>query len=305
VSAQIDRFDSHGRLIREKSSNQLMPFYEATRMARRTLLLGDLGTGKSSLGASLVTETIDRSETAVAAIIPVKGLRISGQFTIHDVLHAVDGYLSTQAVPTIPEVKLKSLLESKLEVLLVLDGLDELDRSLAARLLRQAASLPEHWPTIQIVATGRPIELAGVAYSDWRVLQTVPLNDDMKRQFMKEELLADGVGSDLVDGEVAGLLRILKGLPALDALATSPLTIRLLTSRLRALSSPVAELTLGDLLYDLLLDRLGVWQRRDDKPQGFEEFEAAFPTPEAKSVYLGSLALQIVKGSREVSSRGV
>jgi hypothetical protein len=298
VSAQVERFDSQGRLIHEKNSEQLMPLYEAIRTSRRTLLLGDLGTGKSSLGASLVVETIDRSETAIASIIPVKSLKLTGQFTIYDLIQAVDEYLSNQAAPAIPEVKLKSLLESNIEVLLVLDGLDELDRSLAGRLLRQAAILPEHWPTIQVVATGRPVELAGAAYSDWRILQTATLNDDEKRKFIKEELLANGANASLVDNQAGDLLRTLKGLPSLDLLANSPLTMRLLTSRLGLLSSSSGELKLGDLLYDLLLERLGFWHSRDDKPETFEEFEEAFPTPEAKSLYLSNLALQIVAGSR-------
>ena len=275
-----------------------MPLYEAIRTSRRTLLLGDLGTGKSSLGASLVVETIDRSETAIASIIPVKSLKLTAQFTIYDLIQAVDEYLSNQAAPAIPEVKLKSLLESNTEILLVLDGLDELDRSLAGRLLRQAAILPEHWPTIQVVATGRPVELVGVPYSDWRILQTATLNDDVKRKFIKEELLANGADSSLVDTQATDLLRTLKGLPSLDLLANSPLTMRLLTSRLGLLSSSSGELTLGDLLYDLLLERLGFWHSRDEKPETFEEFEDAFPTPEAKSQYLSNLALQVVTGSR-------
>jgi DNA replication protein DnaC len=35
-----------------------MPFYEAAREARRTLLLGDLGTGKSTLAAQLVLDQV-------------------------------------------------------------------------------------------------------------------------------------------------------------------------------------------------------------------------------------------------------
>jgi hypothetical protein len=298
VSAQVDRFDSRRRLVREKNSEQLMPLYEAVRTSRRTLLLGDLGTGKSSLGASLVVESIDRSTAAIASIIPVKSLKLSGQFTINDVIQAVDEYFANQVAPAISQIKLKSLLESAIEVLLVLDGFDELDRNIAGRLLKQAASLPEHWPTIQIVATGRPVELAGVAYSDWRVLQTVPLNDDGKREFIKQELFANGVDANQVDTEATNLLRVLKGLPSLDLIANTPLTIRLLTSRLRVRSSSSSEVTLGDLLYELLLERLGSWHSRDDKRDTFEELEKAFPTPEAKASCLSSLALRVLTGSR-------
>lgn len=297
VSVQLDRYDMQGRLIREKNSEQIMPFYEAARGSRRTLLLGDLGTGKSVLGANLVIETLERSETGIAAIIPVKGLNLVGQFSIHDLLEAVDEYLSKQAAPTL-KVKLKDLLNSHVEVLLILDGLDELDRKLATRLLSRAATLPEHWPTIQIIVTGRPVELIGVAYADWRVVQTAPLNDDMKRQFLEEELLADGANPEVVDTQVDKLFARIKALSALDALASTPLTIRLLSSRLRSISSSTEDVTLGDLLYDLLMERLGIWASRDDKAQKFDEFESAFPTPEAKSIYLSNLARKTAAGAK-------
>jgi len=61
VSAQRDKYDASGRFIRAKDAEQQMLFYDAVRVARRTLLLGDLGTGKSTLAAQLVMETIDQS----------------------------------------------------------------------------------------------------------------------------------------------------------------------------------------------------------------------------------------------------
>ena len=81
VSAQHQNFSPQRRLLREKRDEDLKPIYEAGRVARRLLLLGDLGSGKSTLAAALVVETIDRSETAVAVCIPVKYLRLAGQFT--------------------------------------------------------------------------------------------------------------------------------------------------------------------------------------------------------------------------------
>jgi DNA replication protein DnaC len=58
VSAQHERFDPYGRLLREERAEHVMPFYEAAREARRTLLLGDLGTGKSTLAAQLVLDQV-------------------------------------------------------------------------------------------------------------------------------------------------------------------------------------------------------------------------------------------------------
>lgn len=292
VSAQYQKFGPQGRLIREKRDEDLMPFYEAVRVARRVLLLGDLGSGKSTLAATLVIETIDRSETAVATCIPVKGLRLVGQFTQRDLLQSMDDYIIKEVLPSFPEVKLSSLLEDQIEVLLVLDGIDELSRDVAARLLRQAATLPEHWPTIQVAATARPVELMGVSYAEWRILHTVALDDTIKHQFIREELVADGVDATLVDEKATALLRSLKEMPALDSLANSPLAIRLIYPRLSA-SSSNKSLTLGDLLYELLLERLGGWQKRDDKLSTFDHFDAILPTPEAKAEFLSVLAKKV------------
>src|SRR5438445_68121 len=101
---------------------------------------------------------------------------------------------------------------------------------------------------------------------------------------------------DVVDTEVDKLFGRIKALSALDALASSPLTIRLLSSRLRSASYSTEDVTLGDLLYDLLMERLGIWASRDDKTQKFDGFESTFPTPEAKSIYLSNIALKAVAG---------
>jgi len=148
-------------------------------------------------------------------------------------LQSINDYVATQAVPNVQFIELDSLLEHQIEVLLVLDGLDELAPEAAARVLREAGTLPEHWPTIQVAATARPIELTDVSYTDWLVVHTVPLGDEAKQQLIAEEMVADGADPAQAGEKAATLLRALKEMPALDALANSPLTIRLVYPRIR------------------------------------------------------------------------
>ena len=239
---------------------------------------------------------MERSETAVAIFIPAKGLRLQGQFTQRELLQSINQFVNDQLPPN-NGVGLDTLLEQQIELLFALDGLDELRADLAGRILRQAATLPDHWPTIQIVATARPIEVTGVAYADWLVVHTVPLDDEGKIEFIAEELKADGIEASQADYHATSLLRSLKQTPMLDSLATSPLAIRLLYGRLRD-SSSNRSLTLGDLLYELLLERLGGWQKRDDKPSAFGHFDAILPTPEAKAEFFAVLAKKAAVGSR-------
>jgi predicted MPP superfamily phosphohydrolase len=297
VSAQREKFDAEGRLERAKDAEQSMPLYEAAREARRTLLLGDLGTGKSTLAAQLVIDTLDRSEAAVAVFIPVKALRLKGQFSTRDLLVNVDNYIKDEVWLTSSNFTLEALLNEQVEVLIVLDGLDELARDLAGRLLARAAAIVENWPTIQIVSTARPVELVGASYSDWRVVHTVSLDDAAKSEFLRQELIADGVPAEQINEKVTELVRSLKEATALDSIANSPLAIRLIYPRLDAFTSN-AELTLGDLLYEVLMERLGGWQKRDDKPSAFLHFDQALPTAEAKAEYLAPLARRAATGKR-------
>ena len=247
------------------------------------------------LAAQLVIDTIDRSKTAVAILIPAKGLQLQGQFTQRELLNAIDKYVSAETIPSKQNFVLNSVLDQQVEVLIVIDGLDELARDLAARVLRQAAALPEHWPTIQILATARPVELLGVSYADWLIVNTCPLDDTSKKQFIREELVADGYPNGELEERTTSLFQLLKSMSALDAIAVSPLIIRLLYQRLSSIS-PDSTVTLGDLLYELLLERLGGWQKRDDKPRTFDYLEEILPTPEAKAEFLATLAQRVISG---------
>jgi predicted MPP superfamily phosphohydrolase len=298
VSTQHQEFDLYGRMVRKDRTEHLVPFYKAAREARRTFLLGDLGAGKSTLAANLVLETIERSETTLAILIPVKFLQLDGRFTQRDLLQSINRFINSEVAPNIADININEVLNQSTEVLLVFDGLDELAREVAGRLLSKSAELTEHWPTLQIVATARPIEMTGVSYADWKIIYTKPLDDFAKKQFIREELIADGTELSSVGEKAASLFRILKDLPSLDSIAVSPLTLRLIYPRICATADSSGTNTLGELLYDLLLERLGGWQKRDDKPYPYEHLEAVLSTPEAKAEYLAVLAQKGVAGAR-------
>ncbi|MGZ5010619.1 MAG: metallophosphoesterase, partial [Methylobacter sp.] len=289
VSKQIDRFDPLGRMLREDRSEYAMPLYEAVRESRRTLLLGDLGTGKSTLAAQLVIETLDRSVSTVAVLLPVKNLKLPERLLLQDLLQALDAYISGEVMPDETPPKLLDLLQRQTEILVVFDGLDELPRDCAGRLLSVAAKLTEHWPTIQVVATARPVEMHSVSFADWQIIYTTVLQETGKFQFLLEELIADGVTPELAKDKAQALLRVLKELPTLSSLAVTPLVIRMIYPRLNAATAQTS-FSLGDLLYELLIERLNGWQQRDDKPVNFADFEAALPTAEAKAEFLAVLA---------------
>ena len=162
VSAERDTFDKTGRLIRPKDAEQTMPLFEAVRQARRTILLGDLGTGKSTLAGQLVIDTLDRSKTAVAVLIPAKTLRLSGRFTRRDLLVSVANYVKdTVWLALLPSPwRIYSISKWKC-CLSLMDSmsLQGMSRDGCCR----AAAIVENWPTVQVVATARPVELVGAS----------------------------------------------------------------------------------------------------------------------------------------------
>ena len=289
VSEHQTLFDQRRLVVRKETEEYRLSLYEAVRMSRRTLLLGDLGTGKSTLAAQLVSETISRSTDAIAVFVPVKELRLEGYFSPKEVLSAISGYVASSAPTLQAPPDFQAALRGHTEVLLVLDGLDELERDLAARLLKQAGSLADSWPTIQLLATARPIEMIGVSYADWRIIHTLALDDETKLQFLREELTADQVPAQEIASRAIGLLERIKQKPSLGTVAGSPLALRLIYPSLKGLET-AEGLTLGDLLYQLLLERLDGWTRRDDKPDSFTYLGQVAPTSDEKLELLGALA---------------
>lgn len=105
------------------------------------------------------------------------------------------------------------------------------------------------------------------------------------------EAVADGASSIVARETAKRMLAILKRHVALDDLARTPLAVRLLYPKLDRLDVEKNSPTLGDLLIELLVERLGAWDERDQKKRDFDSFQDAFPTPESKAGLLGALAL--------------
>jgi hypothetical protein len=282
VTNQHEQFDPKGRIERKNADEKLLPFYEASREARRILLFGDLGAGKSTLASNLAIETIDRSESMLALFIPTRFLDLSDKFTLKDLLDKIDFIIQSEVVPSGNVPKIINILEQQTEVVLIVDGLDELPHNLLAQLLRQLSRFPNEWPTIQVIATARPIEIAGVSYADWKIVHTLPLDSSSKKEILRQELIADNIPHELLEEKLIMTYNVLKENTQLDSLASTPLALRLICKSIDKLATR-SDITLGDLLYDLLLEKMGKWNERDIKTSPFSNFERCYPTPESKT----------------------
>jgi calcineurin-like phosphoesterase family protein len=296
TSGARPRFSPFGQLEPQEKTVSV-PLLQATRTGRRTLLLGDLGSGKSTISARYVIDSQNATPGSLAIYVPAKSIAIDAGprlpwTTITDFLRAVSSYFSGQVCPQEPGFGLESLLESRVEIALIIDGLDEVHPRVAQSILQHLACIVDHWPTTQVLATGRPVELAGVDYAKWQLCTPATLTDGERLNFFVEEALADGKPFEDAKLIATVALERLRGLPDLNSLATTPLFCRLLLKQLGS-RPPGKAPTLGDLLYELIRERLADWASQDLKTSQTPLFDAVYPDADSRAGLLSKLALRL------------
>jgi hypothetical protein len=294
VSLQVkgirEPFDTGGRLRADLRPDLMTSLLEAGRQSRRTLLLGDLGTGKSTLAGEFVGQALSEGERTLAFILPAKSLKPEHLSTVKDLLAAAAEYFSKQISPASVPIEIEALLDERIKLTIVLDGLDEVSLHHASAILNRSSQLVESWPDVNVVATARPVELRGVSYEEWQVLVTNPLSEEEKYHLYENEALADGYGEADAKEVAARLLQKLRTFPNLYSMASSPLVVRLLYPKLLATGGEM-KLTLGDLLYDLIKERFGQWTAKDNKQTPTTGFAAAYPDELSRVTLFSQLAI--------------
>ena len=287
------RVDTRSLTLKKEPATEVgsptWPLYEATRRTpgRKALLLGGLGAGKSTLLCEFVERTLSENPSAVAFIVPATALRVVEHPTVKEIISDFTRYFDEQIGTSAIRLDIVSLLTKGVELTAVIDGLDEMNIAQASKLLSQLVIATEHWPTLQIVAASRPIELRGINYSVWTVLTTLSINQGERRAMFRNELEAAGVTDnleeqvDLLDKEIARHTSVVE-------LLSSPLAIRLFFPRLRN-GIISADLTLGDLLIDAMEERLGNWAERDSKRSVTPQLDFLLPTARSRAQLLGEV----------------
>lgn len=283
-------FTNYGHLVSQPNAQVRVDPSIGIKQARRSLILGDLGSGKSTLAATQVIQILRENQKALAFIIPASGLEINPHLKIKDLLRALSEYFSEQISPATEAIDIESLLKESVEVTIVVDGLDEISHPQAAILLSRLGEAVDHWATVQVIATGRPVELQGISYEDWNVLSVAPLNDEEKIRFFEGEAKAEGQAENEAKEIARQLADNLRRQPRLNSLASTPLIVRLLYSKLFSHNTGHSQ-TLGDILYDLVQERLGAWSIKDKKATPSTTFETEFPDAFSRAALLGRFAL--------------
>ena len=306
LKPQIERPDQR------QQARQVRPILlgDAMRVTKRCLLLGDLGSGKSTLAATFAIESQEGNQNAIALLIPAKML-VPGTHAEHlrwpsvkEFITSLSSFVNDQILPTASGFDLSALLTSGLEVAILIDGLDEVSLEVAKEIVERLGQVVDHWSTVQVLATGRPVELAGLDHTRWQLCLPYPIQDDDKHQLFVEEATADGKKDNDAISTASLALNRLRSSPELYMMADTPLFCRLLFDGLQSGTEHETE-TLGDLLYQLLTKRLKEWAASDQKVSLTPQFDAEYPDAGSRMKLLSDLvgALDRDRAIREEKAR--
>lgn len=261
--------------------------------SRCTLLFGDLGTGKSTMLAKLALYIKKNISKCVPLFIPARCFSIDTDDNISEIIDSIYNFIKhslvLESVYTFEEI-----FGAGYNVILLIDGLDEMDKTSAIKLTRILTKIPSYYSNIYVVLSSRFAEMIGIRYDRWQICQIPSLSNQQKQDLLINESLSQGYNDREALQFARKVIKKLQDNPLLNSIANSPLAVRLLCDSFANNTSGIKSKTLGDLLYELLLQRLGKWTELDLKNSTLEAFETMFPTPELRATLLGKLAFIII-----------
>lgn len=259
-------------------------------------LLGELGSGKSTIVARYLLSIIEKETGEIPVFIPTSYLQNKELKTIENLITEINRYVNHE-LPLIDKFfDLNIALKTEKEILLVIDGLDELPFSQAKYLLTNIKRLKESNSKLRVIVTGRPIELESAIPTGWQCLVNIPLKDDEIKKILYNESINQGIPEPDCKKDTEIRFNYLKSRNELYSIAKTPIVLCTVWSDL---NESIQNKTLGDLLYNVLKRRLD-WHIEDQKGMDASHFLDAYPTVYQREELLRLLAQEIIL-SREKS----
>lgn len=265
---------------------------ELVTVGNPTFLFGELGSGKSTLVSNYILELAEEMEGLIPLLIPARFFLDKNINSISDINSIISKFINDEVTPYKKGFNIEKTLLNKKEVVLVIDGFDELNKSLAQKLLFKTGRLAKDFARLRVIATGRPIELKGLDYSEWQCLEMISLSSNEREEILFHEAIADGLETYEAKKDSKTRLKILVENNELNGIATTPLILRLLRPHL---TKNARNKTLGDLLYDIIQQRLGEWDAIQNREENIKDFKNEFPTPLSREKLLGEVAYKVYK----------
>ncbi|KUJ59224.1 hypothetical protein AR687_24205 [Flavobacteriaceae bacterium CRH] len=289
-------FDENRRLAsHQANSEQIRPdsiqgsFSGFVQSRKPIFLFGDLGSGKSSIVAQYLLEVIGQESGIVPLFIPSSYLHQRNLSALENVKSAINDFVNNELQLVNKSFDLDTVFKTGKEIVLVIDGLDELEIRVARQLIVHLKSLKSASEFLRIIATGRPVELEGLVPSGWHVLCTIALTEKEILSVLYNEAKNRKLSDAAAKRDSEQRFMFLQGRPELYAIADTPLII---CSIRNSLNEGIGDKTLGDILYETLQQKLN-WDSLDSRADDFSDFNIEFPSVFNKEPLLASLAWKI------------
>lgn len=270
----------------EEYTNSTGPFESFAQSDQPVFLLGDLGSGKSTMAAEYLINKINTSFEVIPIFIPTTHISNSNFLTLEDFKLAINKFVNGELQIEDGSFDIKNLIKARKETVLIVDGLDELELGQTKQIISHLKNLKSENEKIKVIATGRPVELEGVIPAGWKILSTTSLVEKEILSILYNESLSRGNPPQDAEFDAIKKISYLKGSSQIFAIATTPLII---CSLYNQLDQNIVKKSLGDILYYALHEKLG-WNNTDGKADEFNEFNKLYPSKFAKEPLLGNIA---------------
>jgi hypothetical protein len=288
-----DDFDSAERIAPE----------ELLKDSNRILVWGDLGSGKSTSLARLI-EKVNGEADRVGILIPAADLVPFLPVAPQPLgVAAISSYLTQGLFRDRGASDIASaILANADETIVAVDGLDEVNPTTARQIFEGLADIPSTFAGVRVVATSRQIPDDYSLGPEWLSAFMATLTDEERLRILEAAAVASGPSDGGARKSAQGVFQQIAQDAILDEVATSPLALRLLYRRLAGTSAP-GQISLADLLYTLLLERVADWELADGKTNPVPDFCRAMPSAEQRVGLLSALASEMGRSNGITSAR--
>jgi hypothetical protein len=250
-----------------------------------TFLFGEIGSGKSTLLAHYFLNDTE----ALNVFIPAGYIKGKVLTEMQSVKKLINDFVNDELNLVNRFFDLEIVLQTRQELTIVFDGIDELDQKEAANLLRHLLSLANSFLNVRIIGSGRPIELQSLIYfNQWNCLTTLDLTEKEVRQILKNEAVAAGLTGEEIETDARKRYDILISNQDMSSNATTPLVVCMVRDYL---DDTLSSKSLGEILYEVIQKRL-TWDR-DDQKESYPAFAAVFPVVYQKEPIIAEIAYAI------------
>ncbi len=280
-----------------------LPLQDFQSTNQLNFLFGELGSGKSTLLAEFAKSQNNLFPQNLALFLQTSELRDIDIRSDTDLLDILEQKFANLFGVRFGVFNLLYYLQQGVRLAVLLDGFDELNHTHAFEALNACVRLTNKYTSVTCIASGRPIELAGLDYSQWQLLMIDALKPDDTRQLLLNESISAIPNREEAEEDAKKRNQILLRSPDLRAVTATPLMVRLLWPYLEGSYS---DETVGSLLYNLLSKRLGTWDTSEFVQEPLALFNSHYPNAASREPIVSAICRVLaLSNTRQLSREAI